>query len=629
MPGGEERVRHRDWSARSGPLETAALDLVRQQETEGGLEALLVAFAAELDRYAGDCRLQDVHYVLTHPLKAGEIAADLAAEFALPVSLETCLAAAARHLDLSLEPSSTVDSADLQGLLDPEQPFLNQHLFLPFFSAGLQAATAFAPLDADERRKLLSGVPPLLERFGRTFYLDEGDSAETAAHLRTLRLAKKVDLADLFAGARTVIRLGEPETLGEIRRLARQLRRPDATLPPSFGGDFLYARRTPAGWVLIGDTGPNYYGEDAALIVDLGGDDTYFNNCAAPLFAISRGGRRRLSPAGLIIDYQGNDRYIGSDAGAVGGAVGGIGLLLDLEGDDLYQGKDLTQGAAFCGVGVLWDRDGNDVYLAREGVQGAAFCGAGLLLDESGADLYAAAQFAQGFGGSRGLGLLLDRQGDDRFLADRQVPSLYGTPGAYSGWAQGAGCGFRGFSSGGIGLLLDGAGDDEYQAGDFSQGTGVFFGMGILVDGDGDDAYLGTRYAQGAGAHQAVGVLLDLAGNDRYFTQKAASQGVAWDAAVGILEDRRGNDRYRGGELAQGAAAMNGLGLLYDRQGKDNYQARSGQGLGGSTDFWGGRKAPNLGLLIDVGGAPDTYSSAGRKNRTTSRTPGIGLFLDR
>ena len=129
--------------------------------------------------------------------------------------------------------------------------------------------------------------------------------------------------------------------------------------------------------------------------------------------------------------------------------------------------------------------------------------------------------------------------------------------------------------------------------------------------------------------HQAVGVLQDRDGDDFYWAVTAASQGAAWDAAIGIIEDRSGDDRYRGQELSQGAAAMNGLGLLYDWSGKDRYYTRSGQGLGSSASYWGGRGALNLGMIIDAGGQPDSYNLAGKENHTTSRSPGIGLFQDR
>ena len=37
-------------------------------------------------------------------------------------------------------------------------------------------------------------------------------------------------------------------------------------------------------------------------------------------------------------------------------------------------------------------------------------------------------------------------------------------------------------------------GDDVYDAGNFSQGTGYYFGVGVLDDASGNDRYLGSRY---------------------------------------------------------------------------------------------------------------------------------------
>jgi hypothetical protein len=79
--------------------------------------------------------------------------------------------------------------------------------------------------------------------------------------------------------------------------------------------------------------------------------------------------------------------------------------------------------------------------------------------------------------------------------------------------------------------------------------------------------------------------------------------------------------------LSQGAAAMNGLGLLFDGNGRDSYKTQTGQGQGSSATYWGGRNAPNLGLLIDLGGDKDTYSI--RKNQADAHDAGIGLFSDR
>ena len=622
-PGIPPAPRHRRWSARVDALEKASLNLISRSGANAEHSAFLDAMADELDRYAGDCRLRDVHHALLHPFKGSQIARELTGEFSSSPNLETYLAAAAVHLDLDLPPLPASVEAIPPVLLDPDNPLLSRHLLAPFYASDNRAGDAFAPLTPAECRRLGAGILPLLDRFGRSFYLDEGKRAETAAHITTLRLAKEVDLAHLFAGAIFLARATNPKALAQIRRFARRLEPSRVQLPPTLSGDFLYARSTPAGWILIGDEGANYYGENAAIIVDLGGDDVYANNLATPLplTAESLPG----SHVSLIVDYGGDDTYNGS----AGAGIGGIGLLIDLKGNDLYRGNLLSQGAAFCGIGVLWDRGGDDIYLARENVQGTAFFGAGLLIDEEGSDLYVASQYAQGFGGSRGLGLLLDHHGNDRYLTDRQIPSIYGTEGVYRGWAQGVGCGFRGFSSGGLGLLIDAAGDDDYQAGDFSQGTGYFFGLGALVDAAGDDEYRGSRYAQGSAAHQAIGVLVDERGNDLYRAKSAASQGAAWDAAIGLLEDQEGDDTYSGRELSQGAGAMNGLGLLLDWRGKDRYRALTGQGHAGSTAYWQGRGAGNIGLLIDFGGQADEYDLADRTDDILVKTPGVGLFLDR
>jgi len=631
-----EGPRHRRWDRRSGDLESAVLDLVQRRGVSGVLDSLRGAFALEATRYSGDCRLQDVHYALHHPLKSADLAADLVSEVMGSSDLEQAVAVAARHLDLDAEAAGAVPSVAILDSVEVDGE-LRAALLDPCLRAAGWIQQAFSPLDSTERESLFSRVPSLMGRFGRTLFLDRGDSTEAEVHLQTLRLAKRVDLGALFLAGGELARLADPKHLRRLRRAATGIRSPLPPLPDTFGGRFVFAAESAWGWILIGDKGPNFYGSDAAIIVDLGGDDVYLNNCGSPIVLYSPGRRgsdttsraRQHSPVGLLIDYGGDDRYVSNRFGTGGAAVGGVGLLLDLGGDDVYQGAQLTQGSAFCGIGLLVDRKGKDEYLAQHAAQGSAFFGLGLLLDDRGDDLYSATQFGQGFGGSRGFGLLWDQRGADRYLADRQVPSSYGTEDVYNGWSQGVGCGFRGNASGGIGLLVDGEGDDEYQAGNFSQGAGYFFGLGILSDQSGDDVYRGTRYTQGASAHQAIGVLVDGAGNDRYRGRIAANQGGAWDAGVAVLQDNGGNDQYEAAGLAQGAAAMNGFGILFDQSGADRYTAGTGQGHGGSTSYWGGRGARNLGILIDLGSAGDLYNLEGRGDGEESQATNVGLFMDR
>ncbi len=601
--------RHRAWDATHGTVEAPARRLIEQQQAVGVLDTLVGAFATELSRYGADGRLADADFILRRPLKAPDAARAISQAFAPSLGLGDHLMAAATHLDLDVSPRSTRES--------PED--LASLLLSPVQTAARHIDLALERLSETERQQLRQGADPLLRRFDRSFYLDEGDSAETEAHLRTLRLAKRVDVAQLLQAALALSPLTESQTLERIDTAARALPRQTGDPPVAFEGRFLHAEKTEWGWFLVGDTTANVYSGPAALILDLGGDDTYLAGPGAPVD----------SPVSVVIDLAGNDRYIGGRTGSLGAGLLGVGLLVDNAGDDSYSGDALTQGAAFCGVGMLWDAGGDDTYLAQHSAQGAGFFGAGLLVDLAGDDLLSSGQFGQGLGGAHGLGLVLDGGGRDRYLADLKVPSGYGTPGVYNGWSQGVGVGFRGFAAGGLGLLISaGDGADVYQAGDFSQGTGYFFGLGILADAGGHDNYRGARYAQGAAAHQAAGFLLDDFGNDVYHGSVAANQGAAWDAAVAVLIDLAGHDSYTGGGLSQGASAMNGVGWLYDLAGDDTYQTTAGQGDGGSTRYWGGRGALNVGMLLDAGGQDD-YSRADRRDGVEARDSRLGLFSDR
>lgn len=634
-----DRPRHQRWLSTRDSMEVTALGVVEGHGHTQALMDLRRTLAFEGDRYGADLRLTDVQLALTHPLKLTAMADVLQREVSGFRDLSEYLRLAADRLDIEIADeqgrrpqAGGHATADLQVFKGDDWPqVLMRELLVPFARAARHAESAFGDLSAEEHDRLLRQVPALLTEFTRVRVLDEGDNSATALHATTLRLAKRVDVAEIVVAAKILAALTTPDALKRIHKAVRSLSEVDPDLPATFDGEFLFARQTDRGWILVGGKGDNVYGEDAAVIVDLGGNDVYLNNCGGTLFVAAEGEvtYRQRSPVGLLIDFDGDDEYVGNGWGNMGAAIGGVSFLIDLKGDDSYGGSRLTQGSAFCGVGVLWDRVGDDRYSARQAAQAAAFFGAGLLLDDSGSDHYAAAEQAQGFGGAAGFGLLHDRRGDDRYMADRAAPSSYGSAGIYQGWSQGVGCGFRRSASGGIGALVDGSGNDLYQAGNFSQGTGYFFGLGMLVDVNGDDRYRSSRYSQGSAAHQAAGCLLDISGDDEYSARQAANQGAAWDAAVGVLEDRAGDDDYQGGGLAQGAASMNGIGVLFDWAGSDRYQAANGQGRGGSVEYWGGRNALNLGILIDTGAESDSYSEKGRGDDAEQASSNVGLFIDR
>lgn len=287
----------------------------------------------------------------------------------------------------------------------------------------------------------------------------------------------------------------------------------------------------------------------------------------------------------------------------------GVGILLDAAGDDSYVALRLAQGAAYLGVGLLVDEEGDDTYRGHALVQGAGLFGAGLLVDRDGDDRYEAHVLAQAVGMPGGAGLLADRRGDDRYYAKGTHPTSYGTPGVFEGWSQGCGVGFRTLASGGFALLHDGGGRDRFEAGNFSQGGGYYYGLGVLcAGGDEDDLYVGSRYAQGFAAHQAVGAFVDEGGGDRYVTRHAVGQGLAWDECVSLFVDESGDDVYDGGDsFSQGASAHNSIAVFWDRRGADRYLSPPSLGQAGGNDYHGGT---SLSVFIDEGGDRDTYAGA-------------------
>ena len=166
----------------------------------------------------------------------------------------------------------------------------------------------------------------------------------------------------------------------------------------------LYEAVTPIGKVVVGGAGPNTYREDAALILDLGGDDLYLNNA---------GGTRPGVPVALVIDWGGNDRYISAENFSQGAGVLGAGFLMDLGGDDTFVSLDGSQGTGLWGLGLLYHGDGNGVYKARSLSQGVGQMGLGIILTRAGDDIYLCSDQGQALGLFGGAGVLIDGAGRD------------------------------------------------------------------------------------------------------------------------------------------------------------------------------------------------------------------------
>lgn len=479
-------------------------------------------------------------------------------------------------------------------------------------AARAEVERAFAGLSAEERAALPAQLDALWGALDDGIYLFPDLERKPRRRARTLALLAAADKVDVAAFERALGHLGrlrDPALLAQLRELCPLA---DQAKP------IVAQLASEAGLILIGGTGPNVYRKDAALIIDLGGDDIYQNNVA--------GTRAGLTVA-AIVDAAGDDAYESHERYSIAAGVLGVGLLVDHGGDDSYVGKQAAIAVGVLGAGLLIDRGGDDSYRGLTLTQGVGCWGAGLLVDRAGADRYEAQLYAQGLGLPGGVGWLHDQAGADRYYAKGLRPTGYGTRGVFDAWSQGCGLGFRLDRSGGIGLLTDGGGDDRYEAGNFAQGGGYYYGWGLLVDRAGNDRYLASRYGQGWSAHQACGTFLELAGDDRYRTRNAVIAGLAWDQAVTAFVDYAGDDDYRGGGFSLGASAHNSICLWLDAGGRDRY-AGTAVARSGPNSYHGGS---SWSLWVDAGGEADVYERPGKPRLGNDRAR-LGMahraFLD-
>jgi hypothetical protein len=447
-------------------------------------------------------------------------------------------------------------------------------------------------------------------------------------------LVHRVDRALLDGVALRVARLAEPNFLTSLGRRLAKTTRPSGPLD-GFSGDLAgIAGDSDVNRVVLLGTGKSTVSGRAALVVDLGGDDTWQRA------AVADDASELVS---VVLELGGNDVYAAGDR-ALAYACGGVALLVDAKGKDSYTCGRCGEAASSCGFAALVDLDGDDKYVAQDYAQGFTFCGRALLIDRVGNDTYDAWAFAQGGGIGNGVSACVDGGGNDRYVGNGQWPDVYGDsgPGSFQGLSQGYNTGIRGLRSdgksevelaGGTATLIDaGDGKDYYESGNFSQGGGYFFGFGLMFDGGGDDENHGYRYSQGFGVHQAIGVRWDAGGNDRYSTKCAANCGAAWDEGVGWFQEDGGNDVYEVGGIALGGAAQTAVAVMVDASGDDQYGGPGGNDAQGGTDgheYHEKEGIPqSIGALLDLGGGKDVYSRKDRGDERALSGDLYGIFVD-
>jgi len=618
---------------RADSITILALETIDEAGLSEQYDKLANAFAVELEDYHGHFTLDAVALPLLQPAAvyvSGErVKRELSAAGGDPVNIWAGV--------------PIVLDEDIREDLPKPAPGSIEGIIECIRQANAQIDSAFAGLSEEELFDLADIAPYMLDIFTQTILIDSDPNEDLVdSYLEMIASAKKIELGNLLRCGKLLSGLYEP---AELRHLVE--------IQPGHGADSmrdilldtLVIVNTDEDSVVLArlivtGTGDGVYYEQAAIWIDLGGDDTYFGFCGGTPYTIVNGDEHNFASGhvGAHIDLGGDDTYIRNTPGSIGSGFCGGGCLIDLAGNDRYSGDRLSQGAAFCGTGMLVDFDGDDIYDAQECAQAFAIFGAALLYDALGDDIYTGARYVQGVGVTKGLGILVDHSGNDRYIAAFKNPNSYGNEDTWDGWSQGVGMGLRHLAAGGIGLLIDRSGDDNYLAGNFSQACGYFFGLGIFEDVAGNDTVIGNRYVQGAGAHQAAALFRDRSGNDAYFGGEATNQAGTWDITTAFFIDDLGDDYYSGAGLSQGGAAQNGFAAFIDFDGVDEYHISGGNssGAGGGNDYHPDYDAKSIGVFIDLGDERDDYSGIKdkRKNNKLHRTGkdsencGDGAFRD-
>ena len=483
--------------------------------------------------------------------------------------------------------------------------------------AGEYVQNAFTELSSQEICDIVSQLDDILYGIDTFFYInDDTNKQRYAKSHAVIKSALKVDFKKLDMAAAILSAWGTPKMYIPLLNECMQISPETNITSEGCAGKLIAIRKTRWGNIVIGGMGNNTYDDSPAVVIDIGGRDKYKN--------VSAHGMDK--PVSMIIDASGDDTYIATNGPAIAAAVAGAACLFDLKGDDYYSCPKWGNGAGYFGSALLVDFEGNDRYLGESFSQGVALFGSGNLIDLEGNDTFLAKRFSQGLGLSGGKAVLCDIKGNDFYVATLGKQSMYGTPGVYSSFSQGAGVGFRLISAGGVGMLVDSEGNDRYESGNFSQAVGYYLGTGILYNGTGDDEYNGSRYTQAAAAHTAAAALIDMGGNDCYRGKITANQGIAWDKSVVSFFDKSGNDNYNSFGLALAAACGGSWASFNDNAGNDNYifSPCSSCGYVRTT-------TTNISVFCDTGGSDDVYNS-GNINSVSNNTnffKGIlGVFMD-
>src|ERR1051326_4029064 len=287
-------------------------------------------------RWRDPFRLEVIDHLLAHPLEAPDYCQTMAEEFANADSLEAMIAKAGERLELqilSIQEANYADAVGSRSKLGPEVYEALQILYHGSEFSRANLKTAFASLSKSEYEYLRNNRRKLVT-------LIRGEENTKPFDEQLLTIARKVDYAALTRAGMVAARSVEA-----AESLLRKWK-PTKDIQEHKGS--LLDTMTPLGRVVVGSMGDDTYdGKPIAILIELGGNDTYHCPVGAGVDGI-----------GLAIDLSGDDTYEVHEDFAFGSGNTGVGILLDCDGDDHYVAKNGSLGSALFGVGVLVDRAG-------------------------------------------------------------------------------------------------------------------------------------------------------------------------------------------------------------------------------------------------------------------------------
>ncbi|MGH2711879.1 MAG: hypothetical protein ACRDH9_11835 [Actinomycetota bacterium] len=460
-------------------------------------------------------------------------------------------------------------------------------------SIGLAGRMAEDSLRA-EPAVIERGAGSLISALARSHGL--ADEA-AAADRWNRRWSETVDRSSLYAAALVVARAVD-RALPALRARVPEL--------PSAAAGCNVANQPPV--LCIGNTGANEYTADYALLIDLGGNDTYANSAGGADPQVTN------IPVSVTIDTGGADTYAatlptpsGARVAQGAGLVGGIGVLVDDgAGNDSFSATSnesgagaWAQGFSMAGVGIFAEMDGNDTMTISN---------LGPYADNGGAplptDFYAAGQGVSSFGG---LAVSIGMNGNDARRIEARPSATLDPEGILHPGDGVLAHGFGVGTFGGVGLFAHPqhaetmtveavsarVEPDETRSfippvvNVFGFGTGGV-GVGLSVTGGGTSTRTLRAVAEapvtgsaiaggfGRGTIGGYGALHDSNGNDVYRVEaisNAATHHSVDDSCACSGTAATADSGLAFIDAALGAGGLGGVGVLQDAGGNDSYIA--------------------------------------------------------